>query len=146
MKKMSKTLLWLDDIRNPNTENWLDYSPIEKPFKTIWVKNYNDFVEWIEQNGLPTAICFDHDLEPDIINGDPMKPWECTIEYAKTGFDCTKWLVDYCMDNNFNACQTKVIKYISRYSLKWKDKKRQIEDLEKGKHVIDMLIEKIKDK
>ena len=54
--------------------------------------------------------------------------------------------LDYCMDNNFNACQTKVIKYISRYSLKWKDKKRQIEDLEKGKHVIDMLIEKIKDK
>ena len=97
---MSKTLLWLDDIRNPNTENWLDYSPIEKPFKTIWVKNYNDFVEWIEQNGLPTAICFDHDLEPDIINGDPMKPWECTIEYAKTGFDCAKWLVDYCIDSN----------------------------------------------
>ena len=54
--------------------------------------------------------------------------------------------LDYCMDNNFNACQTKVIKYISRYSLKWKDKKRQIEDLEKGKHVIDILIEKIKDK
>ena len=50
----------------------------------------------------------------------------------------------YCMDNNFNACQTKVIKYISRYNYKWKDKKRQIEDLEKGKHVIDMLIEKIK--
>jgi hypothetical protein len=43
--------------------------------------------------------------------------------------------LDYCMD-----------KYISRYNYKWKDKKRQIEDLEKGKHVIDMLIEKIKDK
>ena len=54
--------------------------------------------------------------------------------------------LDYCMDNNFNACQTKVIKYISRYNYKWKDKKRQIEDLEKGKHVIDMLIEKIKEK
>ena len=54
--------------------------------------------------------------------------------------------LDYCMDNNFNACQTKVIKYISRYNLKWKDKKKQIEDLEKGKHVVDMLIEKIKEK
>lgn len=97
---MSKTLLWLDDIRNPNTENWLDYSPIEKPFETVWVKNYNEFVDWIEQNGLPTAICFDHDLEPDIMNGDPMKPLECTIEYAKTGFDCAKWLVNYCIDNN----------------------------------------------
>jgi len=54
--------------------------------------------------------------------------------------------LDYCMDNNFNSCQAKVIKYISRYNLKWKDKKKQIEDLEKGKHVVDMLIEKIKEK
>ena len=31
--------------------------------------------------------------------------------------------LDYCMDNNFNACQTKVIKYISRY--KYYIKKRR---------------------
>jgi len=54
--------------------------------------------------------------------------------------------LDYCMDNNFNACQTKVIKYISRYNLKHKAIKDQVKDLEKAKHVIDMLIEKIKEK
>ena len=54
--------------------------------------------------------------------------------------------LDYCMDNNFNACQTKVIKYISRYNLKHKTIKDQVKDLEKAKHVIDMLIEKIKEK
>lgn len=54
--------------------------------------------------------------------------------------------LDYCMDNNFNACQTKVIKYISRYNLKHKTTKEQVKDLEKAKHVIDMLIEKIKEK
>jgi len=54
--------------------------------------------------------------------------------------------LDYCMDNNFNACQTKVIKYISRYNLKHKAIKDQVKDLEKAKHVIDMLIEKVKDK
>ena len=54
--------------------------------------------------------------------------------------------LDYCMDNNFNACQTKVIKYISRYNLKHKAIKDQVKDLEKGKHCIDMLIEKIKEK
>ena len=53
--------------------------------------------------------------------------------------------LDYCMANQFNACQTHAMKYITRYNLKWKDKKDQIKDLEKAKHVIDMLIEKIKD-
>ena len=53
--------------------------------------------------------------------------------------------LDYCMANNFNACQTHAMKYITRYNLKWKDKKDQIKDLEKAKHVIDMLIEKTKE-
>jgi len=50
----------------------------------------------------------------------------------------------YCMANDFNACQTHITKYVSRYNLKHKEKKKQIEDLEKAKHVIDMLIEEIK--
>jgi hypothetical protein len=54
--------------------------------------------------------------------------------------------LDYCMANNFNACQTHAMKYITRYNLKWKDKKDQVKDLEKAKHVIDMLIEKIQEK
>ena len=54
--------------------------------------------------------------------------------------------LDYAMDNNLNACQTKVIKYISRYNLKHKNIKDQIQDLKKAKHTIDMLIEKIQEK
>ena len=54
--------------------------------------------------------------------------------------------LDYCMANNFNACQTHAMKYITSYNLKWKDKKDQVKDLEKAKHVIDMLIEKIQEK
>ena len=50
------------------------------------------------------------------------------------------------MDNNLNACQVKVVKYISRYNLKHKNIKDQIKDLNKAKHVIDMLIEKIQEK
>jgi len=49
--------------------------------------------------------------------------------------------LEYCMANNLNACQTHVIKYVSRYDKKWKDKKDQIKDLKKAKHVIDMQIE-----
>ena len=54
--------------------------------------------------------------------------------------------LDYAMDNNLNACQTKVVKYISRYNLKHKNIKDQIQDLKKAKHTIDMLIEKIQEK
>ena len=49
--------------------------------------------------------------------------------------------LEYCMANNLNACQTHVIKYVSRYDKKWKDKKDQIKDLKKAKHVIYMQIE-----
>jgi hypothetical protein len=49
--------------------------------------------------------------------------------------------LEYCMANNLNACQTHVIKYVSRYDKKWKSKKDQIKDLQKAKHVIDMQIE-----
>lgn len=78
-----KKLLWLDDIRNPLEDGWLVFSPIEQPFEVIWVKNHQDFIDWINVYGLPDAICFDHDLGED-----------------KTGFDCTKFLVDYCIDND----------------------------------------------
>lgn len=84
-----KKLLWLDDIRNPLENDWLIFSPIEQPFKCIWLKSYNEFTKWITNNGLPDAICFDHDLGCD----------SQEIE-EKTGYDCAKWLVDYCIDNN----------------------------------------------
>ena len=86
-----KTLLWLDDLRNPyeNDGEWLMFSPISGSYEIIWVKNYIDFIEYIYANGLPTAICFDHDLGPIE---------EVGIE---SGFDCAKFLVEYCMDNDF---------------------------------------------
>ena len=78
-----KTLLWLDDCRDPLENDWLNFSPIGKDVDTHWVTNYQDFIDWIMVNDLPDAICFDHDL------GEVM-----------TGFDCCKWLVEYCLNNN----------------------------------------------
>lgn len=74
-----KKLLWLDDYRNPNENNWINFSPIGSDVDVNWVINYDEFVYWITKNGLPDAICFDHDLGED-----------------KTGYDCAKWLVEYC--------------------------------------------------
>lgn len=79
--RKKKRLLWLDDIRDPMNDNWLSYSPIGKNVDVYWVKSYQEFVDWITNNGLPDGICFDHDLGED-----------------KTGYDAAKWLVDYCID------------------------------------------------
>ena len=85
-----KTLLWLDDIRNPFIADWLMmYSPdfAYGEGKVEWVKNYSEFTKWIETNGLPDKIAFDHDLG--------------RVE-DMTGYDCAKWLVDYCLDNDLD--------------------------------------------
>jgi hypothetical protein len=100
-----KKLLWLDDIRNPLENNWLNFSPIEQPFECIWVKSYKDFVNFIKENGLPDAICFDHDLGEDVASelvskGINKKEARRKKKELPTGYDCAKWLVDYCIKNN----------------------------------------------
>jgi hypothetical protein len=93
--KKNKTLLWLDDYRNPYEDNWLNFSPIGKDCDVIWVKSYAGFIHWIIVNGLPDAVCFDHDLgnipeyemESNIENPDP----------EMTGYDAAKFLVKYCL-------------------------------------------------
>lgn len=81
-----KRLLWLDDYRDPFDKkvDWLVFSPIGKNVDIFWVTSYQEFTDWIMINGLPDGICFDHDLGSH--NGN--------------GYDCAKFLVDYCMDNN----------------------------------------------
>lgn len=74
-------ILWLDDERNPADRRWHSYFPL--PNGTIHrVKDHSEFISWIQQNSIPEAICFDHDL------GD-----------GPSGLDCAKWLVEYCLDN-----------------------------------------------
>lgn len=63
-----KVLLYLDDLRSA-------------PEKFVLVKNYEEFTAFISQNGLPDFISFDHDLGLE-----------------ESGFDCAKWLVNYCLD------------------------------------------------
>jgi len=65
-----KTCLFLDDIR-------------QAPPECDKVSSYQEFTRFILENGLPDVISFDHDL------GD-----------EKSGFDCAKFLVHYCLDQN----------------------------------------------
>jgi hypothetical protein len=93
-----KDLLWLDDIRNPyiNEEGKVPTRKNGKHYNISWVLNYEQFIKWIELFGLPDAISFDHDLADEHYR--PEYSWDKYEE--KTGMDCAKWLVDYCMDNN----------------------------------------------
>lgn len=89
-----KTILWLDDIRDPFViKEWIytiqylkeEYLRIEdESCEVQWVKTQIEFEKYIKENGLPDLISFDNDL--GIGNGE--------------GYDCAKWLVEYCMDNN----------------------------------------------
>lgn len=102
---MANVLLWLDDIRNPLEDNWLVFSPIDQPYEVVWVKSYYDFVTWIKNNGLPTAICFDYDLGlvghiERVSNGMSKRKSKLLKPLEKTGYDCAKWLVEYCIDKS----------------------------------------------
>jgi len=109
----NKVLLWLDDIRNPFVADWrLQYAPEfeyneDGDRETVWVKNYYDFVDWIKENGLPHTIAFDHDLGEDVAkslveSGMNKKKARMIKRESKSGFDAAKWLVDYCIDNDFD--------------------------------------------
>lgn len=83
---MTKTLLWLDDYRDPfdKDADWMAFSPIGRNVDIVWVTSFQEFCDHIMIYGLPDGICFDHDL--GLHNGD--------------GHECAKWLVNYCIDNN----------------------------------------------
>lgn len=73
----------------------------------VIVRDFHQFVNYINKYGIPEFVSFDHDLgfehtrfffnngghenPPDPIDGDFKE---------KTGYDAAKWLVEYCMDNN----------------------------------------------
>ena len=106
-----KTLLWLDDLRDPFTDNWLrDYAPtFDKNREGVtWVKNYEDFCKWIKTNGLPYMIAFDHDLGEDIgrakvANGMSKRQARKEKKGTPTGYDAAHWVIEYCLDKKIAA-------------------------------------------
>lgn len=82
---MKEKIIWLDDIREPTT--LLEDGTYKKSDIRI-CRNYSQFVEAIQKDGLPEIICFDHDLGEE-----------------KTGYDCAKFVVDYCIKNKVRLPQ-----------------------------------------
>lgn len=80
---MNKTVIWIDDIRDP-----LKYL-INDDIDIIWCKSYDEFIKTLNEVKSIYSVYFDHDL------GDINNP-----EGEKTGYDCAKYLIDFCIDNN----------------------------------------------
>lgn len=84
--------MFLDDEREPVAADFQG-----RPWQIA--RNYDEFVFFIENQGLPKFISFDHDLGPDEFHLNE----ETDAFYsrpAKSGYDCAKWLVGFCMGSN----------------------------------------------
>lgn len=95
--EITKRLLFLDDIRYPHEV----YQYTKKDIFLIkdWdiVRNYEQFMNRIKERGLPEIVSFDHDLADEYYLGPD------SLHYTeKTGYDCAKWLIEYCMDNGLD--------------------------------------------
>lgn len=80
--EIMKTLLWVDDTRNPMENDWLNFSPIGRNCKVIWVQFYQEAIDFLEKEW-PDAICLDHDLGEE-----------------KSGYDIAKYIVNKCINEN----------------------------------------------
>lgn len=79
---MSNRKLYLDDLRQPSDSSL--YMGYEEMYNGEWdvVRNYKEFVNYIENKGVPDIVSFDHDLAEE-----------------KTGADCARWLGEYLIEN-----------------------------------------------
>lgn len=95
--------LFLDDERLPHRVTWVKLPA--GPWTVV--KNYKDFVSYVTKHGMPLFVSFDHDLAEEHYRPSMYDPDKHYTKYytdgtfkEKTGYDCAKWLIEYCMDNN----------------------------------------------
>lgn len=104
--------LFLDDLRIPKDAIGLVPSSMNKFYwNNDWevVRNYTEFCDYIKEYGVPDFISFDHDLADDHYNDlFSDENWvkddsDIVLKYdeyrEKTGYECAKWLVDYCLEH-----------------------------------------------
>lgn len=96
--------LFLDDVRNPiDCVKYMNPSDI---YLKEWdvVRTYFDFVEYMNDNGVPDVVSFDHDLADEHYSSDMYDKNNIYNSLypsfkEKTGYDCAKWLHSYCVEN-----------------------------------------------
>ena len=95
--------LFLDDERKPAQVKWVDLPLVE----WLIVKNFDEFTRTISSMGMPLRVSFDHDLADEHYQEyhkaiQAYSPHFGKFRYdevdERTGYECAKWLVSYCMD------------------------------------------------
>lgn len=94
--------LFLDDNRQPY-DVFLNTIDPDYENNESWsiVRDFNEFKGYIEENGLPKLISFDHDLDMDHYLPENQSDINYSDLKTLTGYDCAKWLVEYCSENGF---------------------------------------------
>ena len=90
--------LFLDDMRLPtDVFNYIK----NEIYLEDWhvVKNYDEFVDYITNNGIPEYVSFDHDLGYVELS-ETVSTFNSN---EKTGYHCAKWLIEYIIDNNLDV-------------------------------------------
>jgi len=85
--------LFLDDERMPGDVKWLLIGGVGS-WGADWqiVRSCDEAIKWVQDNGFPDVISFDHDLG--------LMHYANDYSDGKTGHDFAKWLVEYDMDTN----------------------------------------------
>ena len=94
-----KRALYLDDQRTPKDNPPTGYEP--------WhiVRNYDEFKAWIDLNGMPDYVSFDHDLGEEHMQDYYKYQFNgiAAINYndfkEKTGLDCARYMIEFAMNN-----------------------------------------------
>ena len=68
--------LYLDDIRTPKSDDF------------IIVRSFEEAIKFVQKNGIPNYISFDHDLGCDDLGN-----------IYPSGYDFAKWLIEMDLDN-----------------------------------------------
>lgn len=93
--------LYLDDVRQPyQSGDYMYPVDIRKIYRLedwIIVRSYKEFIAKIENDGLPLKVSFDHDLAD--VHYDPDTYRESFEYHEETGYDCAKWMCNYCLEN-----------------------------------------------
>lgn len=96
-----KYKLFLDDVRNVrDAASYMHMrigprNPIYLEDNWFIAKCYQDFVDIVTENGIPEFVSYDHDLSDEhYVDGD-IGVWKDNYK-EKSGFECAKWLKDYC--------------------------------------------------
>jgi hypothetical protein len=88
--------LFLDDIRIPKDAIGLVPSNLNKFYwEDDWaiVRDFQQFCNYLQKFGVPDFVSFDHDLADEHYGDFTADNW-----VEKTGYECAKWLVDYCVE------------------------------------------------